>query len=80
MSGSGLHPSACCWIMWFLVFQLSPAHLTGGTTLLQHMISRLDEVSPENCSQVTTVAMADRRPSAEQKENPYVLGEMIIVE
>lgn len=55
-------------------------NLTGGTTLLQHMISRLDEVSPENCSQVTMVAMVDRRPSDEQKENPYVLGEMIIIE
>lgn len=64
--------------------KLPPFHLyvnlTGGTTLLQHMVSRLTEIDLENCREITTVAMVDRRSAEEQQRKPFVQGEMIIVE
>lgn len=64
--------------------KLPPFHLyinlTGGTTLLQYIVSKLAKSNIENCREITTVAMVDRRPVEEQQKNPYVQGKMIIVE
>ncbi|OAT80417.1 CRISPR-associated protein [Desulfotomaculum copahuensis] len=55
-------------------------NLTGGTTCLQYIISRAGKASTDTYAATTTVAMIDRRPAAEQRENPYALGEMVVVE
>ncbi|TYO92766.1 TIGR02221 family CRISPR-associated protein [Desulfallas thermosapovorans] len=55
-------------------------NLTGGTTCLQHIISRAGGVLASGGAAVTTVAMIDRRPASEQREEPCVLGEMIVVD
>jgi hypothetical protein len=55
-------------------------NLTGGTTCLQYIISHVGKVLPDTCTAATTVAMIDRRPAAEQRANPYVPGEMVVVE
>lgn len=55
-------------------------NLTGGTTCLQYIISRAGKTPPDSCAAVITVAMVDRRPAAEQRENQYALGEMVVVE
>ncbi|SHI56281.1 hypothetical protein [Desulfofundulus thermosubterraneus] len=44
------------------------------------MISRIPGVLTCTCTGVTTVAMIDRRPAEEQRENPFVVGEMVLVE
>lgn len=55
-------------------------NLTGGTTLLQYVVSKTAEMmNRENCRKITTVAMVDRRSVKEQQEDPYVMGEMVIV-
>lgn len=55
-------------------------NLAGGTTLLQYMTTRIAELEMENCEELTTVAMIDRRPAREQQENPFVKGEMIVID
>jgi len=56
-------------------------NLTGGTTCLQYIITHAADGFPDLCaSAVTTVAMIDRRPAVEQRANPYVPGEMVVVE
>ncbi|MBB6177937.1 CRISPR-associated Csx2 family protein [Anoxybacillus tengchongensis] len=55
-------------------------NLTGGTTAMQYVIQQIAERLKEKGEHVQYVAQVDRRPVNEQQENPYVLGEQMIVE
>ncbi|MDD4519037.1 MAG: hypothetical protein PHH90_11175, partial [Limnochordia bacterium] len=52
-------------------------NLTGGTTAMQFVISRLGEFLESRGHEVQYVAMIDRRTPEEQRQDPYVKGEMI---
>lgn len=51
-------------------------NLTGGTSLLGYMVERIRDVIRYG-KKITTVLAVDRRPYEEQKENPYVVGEIL---
>ncbi len=51
-------------------------NLTGGTTVMQHV---LNQITRKNKA-TKQVAFIDRRSLYEQHENPYVIGEMILLE
>jgi len=55
-------------------------NLTGGTTGLQYIIQRTGDQLRSQGHKVRYVAMVDRRPVLEQKENPYMVGELVYVE
>ncbi len=55
-------------------------NLTGGTTLLQYFVTYVCQAHMDNRLDTITVAMIDRRSINEQHENPYVIGECVIVE
>ena len=63
-----------------LPFHQMYINLTGGTTLLQHFVSRVAQMHVDSRVKTTTAAMIDRRPVKEQQDNPYVVGEIITVE
>lgn len=55
-------------------------NLTGGTTGLQYIIQRTGDQLRSYGHKVRYVALVDRRPVLEQRENPYVVGELVCVE
>ena len=52
-------------------------NVTGGTTALQYLAETIGRDAERLGAEVQRVALVDRRPYAEQKENPYVCGEFI---
>lgn len=52
-------------------------NITGGTTALQYLVQEIGRHAKEFNRKVLQVAMVDRRSPQEQKEEPYVLGEII---
>lgn len=52
-------------------------NLTGGTTVLQYLVQSIYESMPEMGRQIHRVALVDRRGVEEQREAPYVLGEIV---
>jgi hypothetical protein len=55
-------------------------NLTGGTSLLGFAAQRMGEKLQRFALPVRRVALVDRRSPEEQRENPYVVGEMIEME
>lgn len=53
---------------------------TGGTTAMQYAIMRLSESASNLGRQVKWMAMVDKRSAEDQRKNPYVVGEMIVLE
>lgn len=55
-------------------------NLTGGTTALQYIITKVEErLKLIKQLEITKVAFVDRRTQKEQQENPYEAGEMVVV-
>lgn len=54
-------------------------NLTGGTTALQFIIQRAGTVLESRGRQVSYIALVDRRSATAQRENPWVVGELIRV-
>ena len=52
-------------------------NITGGTTAMQHIVQQIAGYAEELGRLVRRVALADRRSSQEQRDDPYVPGEMI---
>lgn len=55
-------------------------NITGGTTALQYTAQKVGEKARQLGREVKQVALVDRRIPQEQKENPFVLGELIELE
>lgn len=55
-------------------------NVTGGTTVLQYAVERLGDEARRLGVPTRRIALVDRRDSAEQRANPYVLGELIELE
>jgi hypothetical protein len=55
-------------------------NLTGGTTALQFIIQQAGTVLENAGVEVHYVALIDRRDVQKQKENPWVVGELLRVE
>ena len=54
-------------------------NLTGGTSFLQYVITKCNEIIVEKNIKTKRVFTIDRRPFMEQKEKPYVVGEIVDV-
>jgi hypothetical protein len=52
-------------------------NITGGTTALQYLVEKIQQRLINQDVRITTVAAIDRRPVQEQKENPWVAGQII---
>ena len=52
-------------------------NITGGTTAMQHIVQQIAGYAEELGRLVRRVALADRRSPQEQRDDPYVPGEMI---
>lgn len=52
-------------------------NLTGGTTVMQHVVERLGRQAERLGVPVERVALVDRRPFDEQRANPYVPGDLL---
>jgi CRISPR-associated (Cas) DxTHG family len=52
------------------------ANLTGGTTMMGLAVSRLIDEARKLDRQTRRFALIDKRPPEEQRDNPYVVGEM----
>jgi hypothetical protein len=52
-------------------------NLTGGTTALQHAVTRVGEESAELGRPTRRCALVDRRSREEQVANPWVAGEVV---
>lgn len=52
---------------------------TGGTTVMQFVLQKMVEELKRFDVPFEEVAFVDRRPVEEQRNNPYVLGEMVIL-
>lgn len=55
-------------------------NLTGGTTCMQFAIQRAGELLTEHGIGYRRIAFVDRRPTAEQQAEPFVLGEMVEID
>jgi hypothetical protein len=55
-------------------------NVTGGTTALQYLVETIGRVAERMGAAVRRVALLDRRPAAEQNENPYVCGELVLLD
>ncbi|HOY66167.1 MAG TPA: TM1812 family CRISPR-associated protein [Candidatus Ozemobacteraceae bacterium] len=55
-------------------------NLTGGTTCMQWVMQAVYERARELGLPVRRVAFVDRRPTVEQQQNPFVLGELIEID
>lgn len=51
------------------------ANMTGGTTLMGIVIQQMTEEARKLGRDVRRFALVDRRPPAEQDNNPFVQGE-----
>lgn len=56
------------------------ANVTGGTTVMQHVVDALAREARRLGAPVQRVAMVDRRSVEEQRQHPYVLGERVLLE
>jgi len=54
-------------------------NVTGGTTAMQHAVNEITKEAEGLGKKVTQIALVDRRPVEEQRKNPYVAGELIIL-
>jgi len=54
-------------------------NITGGTTAIQYVIQYCSNRLKGNGFAVTEYALVDRRPAEEQKNNPYIAGELIVL-
>ncbi|GAB4263979.1 hypothetical protein [Thermincola ferriacetica] len=54
-------------------------NITGGTTAIQYIVQYCSNKLKENGFDVTEYALIDRRPADEQKNNPYTVGELIVL-
>jgi hypothetical protein len=54
-------------------------NLTGGTTALQFIIQRAGSELERSDHEVSYIALVDRRGVTAQRENPWVVGELIEV-
>lgn len=52
-------------------------NITGGTTALQYLVQEICKTAQKFNREVLQVAMVDRRTPKQQKEEPYVQGELI---
>lgn len=52
-------------------------NITGGTTAMQHIMQQIASLASQADNNVQRIALVDRRSPAEQRDNPYVLGEVI---
>ena len=52
-------------------------NITGGTTVMQYIVERLNSYAAMLNKHPKSYAMIDRRPYDEQKTNPYVEGEIL---
>jgi hypothetical protein len=52
-------------------------NITGGTTAQQFVIQALYESAKKHQKKVKRVALIDRRDALEQRNNPYVSGELV---
>ena len=65
---------------WILKADDIIVNLTGGTTVLQYAVELLSRKAERFGKRVTRVAMIDKRSIDEQKRNPFVKGDMVILE
>lgn len=52
-------------------------NITGGTTAMQHIVQQIAVHAKEHGCPVRRAALVDRRTPQEQRDNPYVTGELI---
>lgn len=52
-------------------------NITGGTTAMQYIVQQIAARAKELSRPVRRVALVDRRTPQEQRDNPYVTGELI---
>lgn len=52
-------------------------NITGGTTAMQHIMQQIAALAPELGRPVRRAALVDRRSPQEQRDEPYVPGELI---
>lgn len=52
-------------------------NITGGTTAMQHIVQQIAARAKELSRPVRRVALVDWRTPQEQRDNPYVTGELI---
>lgn len=55
-------------------------NITGGTTAMQYVMQEVADSINKQEIPLKTIALVDRRSPAEQKANPYILGEIIWLE
>ena len=55
-------------------------NITGGTTAMQYVMQEVANSINKQEIPLKTIALVDRRSPAEQKANPYVLGEIVRLE
>lgn len=54
-------------------------NITGGTTAMQYAVQQVAQDYRAASRELELIALVDRRPPAEQGENPYVPGEIIFI-
>lgn len=52
-------------------------NITGGTTAMQYVMQAAAESANNQKIPIKTIALVDRRSPADQKANPYILGEIV---
>jgi hypothetical protein len=55
-------------------------NITGGTTALQYLVEKVGREAERLGIGVRRIALVDARPYAEQKENPYVAGDVVVLD
>ena len=55
-------------------------NITGGTTALQYLVQKAARSLTAHGRVVRTVALIDRRGVIEQKNQPYEIGELVVLE
>ena len=63
----------------FSKFEEIIVNLTGGTSFLQYIITKSNEIIVEKGLKTRRIFAIDRRPFMEQREQPYVVGEIVDV-
>lgn len=55
-------------------------NLTGGTTVMQFLIQSLSDYARGIGKNIDIIAVIDRRTPSEQQENPYEVGELLLLD
>jgi hypothetical protein len=55
-------------------------NITGGTTALQYLVEKIGREAERLGIGVRRIALVDARPYAEQKEKPYVAGDVVVLD